>query len=290
MDLSSFIKQEKNSADDSVQDLDDLDKEEKKIEFAQKLPPEDIEGKMARKGGDFNFASAPEPRKEGDKAPVKIKTESPAMPAEKKRQEPNWLFRLWQRMRGGEQGSFVGQVPEVNLVRGEIIKYFDWQKGILALMIAIFLSLTVLSLTYWGISWWAVNKQNAQSNTHLQEYYRIDKEIKTLEPRVEEVVKFKNKLEVMNFLLARHIYWTNFFTFLEKNTLSDVFFSNFNGNLSGGYALSATADSLNAIDGQVKKFLSNPEITSASVGAGSISGESVNFSISFSIDPKIFLK
>ena len=89
-------------------------------------------------------------------------------------------------------------------------------------------------------------------------------------------------------------HWTNFFSFLEDNTLSNVYFSGFDGTVNGSYSLSAITDNLDAIDAQIKGLLVNPYIKSADVDSGSVSGEkgktSVLFSLSFVLDPKVFLK
>jgi hypothetical protein len=278
----------------------------KKIEFAQKLPMADLEGKPAPKGGSFNFLKNPEPRQPGEKAPVKI---VPEIPLEKKDAEEeesafeeeskkeNWFSRLLKfdvsnLTIGGNKDS--SRVLEVNLVKDEIIKYFDWQRGILIILVAVFSSLAILSGIYWGISWWGSRSENLQSSNYLQQYYKVSKEVSALDARVAEVMSFKAKLEQANFLLARHVYWTNFFRFLEDNTLSNVYFASFSSPIADRYSFAATTDDLDAIDAQVKKLLANPYIKDAEVNSGAI-GESggksiVSFSIAFGLDRKIFLK
>jgi hypothetical protein len=285
----------------------------KKIEFAQKLPVEDLEGTPSRKGESFDFLKGLEPRKEGEPMAVKMPDEQPAAaggtkinPAEfdeeKKTEEMNKPESLFSRLFKPNDKDFSPtrrrgkstNVLEVNLVKGEIVKFFDWQRGILLLLVSVFASAAVISLAYWGISSWGSSKQNTQNSTYLQDYYKVNKEIKDLEPQMNEVMKFKARLDSVNFLLARHIYWTNFFNFLEDNTLSNVYFSNFTGDINGSYVLSATTDSLDAIDAQIKKLLVNSDIMKTRVDSASVIGESgkpiVSFSLSFALAPKIFLK
>jgi hypothetical protein len=276
----------------------------KKIEFARKLPVEELEGKSARKGGNFDFLQGMAPRQAGEAVPVKIEAEPSPAPvklsdeeadsAEPEDKKENFFLRFFQSIGDKiEKKPRRSQVLEVNLVRGEIVKYFDWQKAILTLLILVFASLTALSLAYWGISWWGASRQSSQSAAYLSDYFKVSREIKELEPQVNDVLKFKARLDLADFLLARHIYWNNFFTFLEENTLSNVYFSGFSGDIGGSYNLSATADSLDAIDAQIKKFLANSYIKQASVSAGSVSGGEgkvvVSFSLSFSLNPEIFL-
>jgi hypothetical protein len=283
---------------------DDNDVEvEKKIEFAQKLPAGELEGKQAAKGGDFNFLKDLEPRKPGEKEPVKIADEHPVKKEDDSEEEPVEEKKLKLKSRfsdffrigfGSANKNNSSRVLEVNLVKGEIVKFFDWQRGMLVILIAVFSTMAVLSGIYWGISWWGSSSQNLQTSESLQQYYKISREINSLNPKVEEVAAFQKKLEEVNFLLERHIYWTNFFNFLEDNTLSNVYFSSFGGTINGSYSLSATADSMDAIDAQTKKLLANPYIQKASVDAGSVAGQGgkpvVSFGLSFSLDPKIFLK
>ncbi|MDD5527510.1 MAG: hypothetical protein PHO56_00850 [Patescibacteria group bacterium] len=276
---------------------------EKKIEFARKLPVSDVEGEEAGKGGNFDFFKNLEPRKPGEKAAVKMADE--ATPQDRNtppiesvtKKKSNLISRLADFFKSGARTAIdknPSRVLEVNLVKGEIVKYFDWQRGILVLLIAVFITLAVLSGIYWGISWWGSNNQNAQGSNYLQQYYKISKQIKDLSPQVNEVLVFKTKLDQVNFLLERHIYWTNFFSFLEDNTLSNVYFSSFSGTVNGTYGLSATTNSLDAIDAQIKKLLVNPYIEKAEVNSGTVGGESgkpvITFNLSFAIDPKIFLK
>jgi hypothetical protein len=274
---------------------------EKKIEFAQKLPSGELEGRAAPKGGDFDFLKNFESRTPGEKAPIEMAEAAPPEEAqdeeesvaEKKPKQKSWLSGFLKFSVGLKRDKNPSRVLEVNLVKGEIVKFFDWQRGILIILVAVFVTMAVLSGIYWGISWWGASSQNSKNNDYLQRYYGVSKEIKDLSPQVDQILVFKIKLDQVNFLLERHIYWTNFFDFLEKNTLSNVYFSGFSGAISSNYSLSATTDNFDAIDAQIKKLLVNQFIKGASVDSGTVSGQqgkpSVSFSLSFALDPKVFL-
>ncbi|MFA5247764.1 MAG: hypothetical protein WC415_00760 [Patescibacteria group bacterium] len=186
-------------------------------------------------------------------------------------------------------------VLEVNLVKEEIVKYFDWQRGILVILLAAFFSLSLLSAGYWVISWLAEKRQVASNSSYTQSYFKINKEIKELSPQVAEVLAFKSRMDLSNTLLDSHIYWTNFFDFLESNTLSDVYFSSFSGDISGDYQFSATSNSVDAINVQIKKLLSNTYIKNARVDSTSVALDKdglakTSFQLVFLLDPQIFLK
>lgn len=188
------------------------------------------------------------------------------------------------------------EVIGVNLVKDEIIQFFDWQKNVLYLLVAIFISLFVVSLGYWGISWWSNGVKVEKDQFMAQDYYRINKQLRELEPQVQEIKIFQERLNKADFLLERHIYWTNFFDFLERNTLADVYFSSFSGNTGGGYTLNAKGRYFEVLDAQKKKFLEDEVVTSAKITGGSVVAskgggqEGIAFNIEIKIDPRIFYK
>ncbi len=190
--------------------------------------------------------------------------------------------------------SLGSGVLEVNLVKEEIVKFFDWQKGVLLCFLVIFASLSVISLADWGISWWGNTKRRDKDVEYEKNFEKMVKEIKDSESKVDEVLVFKKQVDIANFLLQNHIYWSNFFDFLEENTLSNVYFSAFSGNVNGTYVLSATSDNFDAINIQTKKFLNNPYVRAAKVDAGQIQGANgdveVSFNFVFELDPEVFLK
>jgi hypothetical protein len=98
-------------------------------------------------------------------------------------------------------------------------------------------------------------------------------------------------------LLNNHLYWSNFFSWLEKNTLSSVKYGGFSGDLSGLYTLGASAQSFADVSWQVKNFLNDPltrqvEVMSASATKGKNKGQSgiVNFDLVLQVKPEIFRK
>jgi hypothetical protein len=280
---------------------------DKKIEFSQKLPTGDLEGKEASKAGDFDFLKNFKPRNPGESTPVKMATEMKTLldgetgeeeiSAEPQDKKDN-SFDFFSEIKKIKEKFFKkvdsSRVLELDLAKGEVMKFFDWQRGVLIILVAVFGTVAVLSGIYWGISYWGTSSHAGENDDYLQQYYRASKQINDLTPQVNDILVFKNRLDGVDFLLKRHIYWTNFFSFLEDNTLSNVYFYDFSGTVKGSYSLSATTDSLDAIDAQTKKLLTNQYVKSATVDSGAISNNkgksTVSFSLSFVLDPKIFLK
>lgn len=283
--------------------LEDLNEENKKIDFAKKSG-EDLKkkdsGMILNKKGvediyDFKEKKASEEKKDTEIKDEEIPISEDGLILPSQKTEPLDLFLEKIKNLFSSKKKEENHVLEVNLVKEEIVKYFDWQKGLLVFLFAIFFSLSFLSLIYWGVSWWFDNRQITSSSLNAQEYFRIGKEIKELEPELNEVLAFKEKIDLSNSILDSHIYWTNFFDFLENNTLSNVYFSSFSGDISGNYQFSATSDSINAINAQIKKLLDNPYVKNARVDSTNIGTDNegapkISFNLFFLVDPKIFLK
>lgn len=302
---------------------------EKKIEFSKKLTTEDIgdlpkeshKEDLLKKGGGFDFLKRAEEEEEKEKIVEKVKKDNPLdsktnkIPEEddnsgkikkeeieekakdeilQKSKEKKGFFSFFKRKKEKLGGIGAANILEVNLVKSEVVKFFDWQKAILILIISIFSAFFIISFVYWGISWWGSKAEYKRDPYLVQNYYKLDKEIKSLENEVEEISRFKEKIELVDSLIEEHIYWSNFFTFLEENTLANVFFVKFAGDAKGEYVLAARSNDFNAIDAQVKKFVQNENVKKAEVSSGSVSrGEEdviVNFSIKLSVKEDIFFQ
>ncbi|MFH1522737.1 MAG: hypothetical protein ABIE43_02865 [Patescibacteria group bacterium] len=185
-------------------------------------------------------------------------------------------------------------VLETNLIKDEVTVFFDWQKNIIVMLIVVILSCAVIGGSYWGLLWWA-KYQRSKILDFTSDYNKLNKEIKEAEEEANKIMIFKKKLNLVSTLLSRHIYWTNFFNFLEKNSLADVYYLNFSGDNKGKYTLAAIAKDFQTIEAQVKELLSDSHVLDASVTQGSLStrdsgDKGVNFNIELSLDPKIFIE
>jgi hypothetical protein len=130
----------------------------------------------------------------------------------------------------------------------------------------------------------------------------VQSEIRGLEDQLTSAEELEKKIKIGGELLSKHIYWTNFFKFLEENTLTGVYYSeNFSGDISGVYSLKATADSYRAISDQVKVLKKNEFVEDARVVSGVIAEKSkdaaglqgsipISFQLELALDPAIFNK
>lgn len=184
---------------------------------------------------------------------------------------------------------------ETDLIKGEVQIKFEWSKHLIAFFALLLSSFVLIMEAYILLSWWEKDKSLENSYYLQDEILEINREKNNLEQRYSEVFDFKNRMSTSFSLLDKHVYWTNFFSFLEQNTLKNVYFKKFSGDTGGNYILPAASDDVRAISYQSKYFSADRRSISVSISdeeiaEGGIGPESgfVNFNVNLSVDPKIF--
>jgi len=188
------------------------------------------------------------------------------------------------------------EVLETSLIKGEITVFFNWRKNVVVLIVCMILAALAVGLVYSWLSWQGRQKEK-EGQYFIEMFFELDKEITRIEEEAKKVLVFKKKLSLVSSLLGQHVYWTNFFKFLEENTLADVYYSGFSGDDKGKYNLAATGKGFSIIHAQVERFLSSEYVSEASVGQAGISGAEKKeaseagetaFELKLVIDPAIF--
>lgn len=184
---------------------------------------------------------------------------------------------------------------ETNLIKDEIEIVYDWKKDlsiffVLFLIVAIFVAESYIFLYNW-------KKQKEIENSYYLETEITATELKinNLKDQYVKAMEFERRLELSSAVLNNHVYWTNFFNFLEKNTLKDnVYYKSFSGDVYGGYILPAVSNDVLAVNFQSKVFSDNPNIISSSINEEEIVNDEntgkthINFNFNFNLNPKIF--
>lgn len=184
---------------------------------------------------------------------------------------------------------------KLNLIKDEIVSFFDWKKNVITLLVAICLTTALLSAAYWGISWWGEREQQKQVEEVVDtaKIIELNQQISKAQERVNEIEVFEKRMKTTNEMVNSHIYWSNFFDFLQRNTLSGINYNGFEGGVDGSYTLDAHAEDYAAIDAQVKKLLDNKYVTDAHVLSASSNsteeGNEISFSLNLKVDPGIFI-
>lgn len=190
------------------------------------------------------------------------------------------------------------KILEVNLIKNEVKIAFDWNKNLSIFMVVLFIAAIFVTEIYFGLDWWE-KKEVARAEAIQNDILTVNRDISKIKGTADAAITYKDKTVELSRLLNEHVYWSNFFNWLEKNTLSTVKFDSFSGDTNGKYSLNAKAMSYAEASWQVKAFLNDPlvknvEVLSVNSSLGKDKGASaekgVNFSLGFELDPAIFKK
>jgi hypothetical protein len=174
------------------------------------------------------------------------------------------------------------KVIKTNLIGSSISQALDFQKNLINLLIVVFISILFVFGFYWLADYYYRVELHKYANL-IEENEILKNNLNRQKEVAKDVEKFKNKLSLAKYLLENHIYWTNFLKFIEDNTLENVSFKGFSGDISGKYSLSAICDDIYGIEQQVKQFSANNYVNSVSVESAKISknSESIKPSVDF---------
>ncbi len=161
-------------------------------------------------------------------------------------------------------------VFDINLAKEEVTIFIDWQENINFLITCLLVPVFVIGFLYAGLIFWQTQKISRNS-MYVGEIAELRQKQIEAERGIEDIITFQKKLKIAQDLLDKHIYWTNFFEFLEKNTLRDVYYSGISGNTDGVYTFDAKGNDFSSITEQVKVFRNNSYVKEVSVNAGNIS-------------------
>ncbi|MDP2736625.1 MAG: hypothetical protein Q8O59_02440 [bacterium] len=187
------------------------------------------------------------------------------------------------------------RVIETNLIQGELVTFFDWHSKIIISVSAILMPIFVVGAVYYGLAFYQKSNQ-AKNLAQAQKFAELEQSITKEEAGLKEISDFEAQLKIVSKVFEQHLYWTNFFNFLEDNTIKDVYFINFDGDTSGNYIMDALAASYSSISEQVNVFKNNKKITAAEAEGGDlVAGDDTNeslvkFIFNFSITKSIFIE
>jgi len=163
------------------------------------------------------------------------------------------------------------KILEVNLIREEIKLGFDWKTNLKSLVAALVVAIFIIAELYLGLDWWQKDEEVRLEQTKAA-IAQTSKEITNFRKSAADALAYKDKAVEVTSLLENHIYWTQFFDWLEKNTLSTVNYGNFAGTTDGRYILSGSASSFADVSWQVKTLRDNPTTLNVMVDTVSDSG------------------
>lgn len=196
------------------------------------------------------------------------------------------------------------KILTTNLVKDEVTTFFDSKKNFKFLLKNVLYVCLAVIVIYAGLIFWEIRAAR-QREFVVGKIEDIKLDIIKIESDIKVVNIFQKKLELANSLLEKHIYWTNFFKFLEENTLTNVYYtSGFSGDTKGKYSFSAQTDSFSSIADQIMALRLNEKILTASADGGQLAiskvedkdtesnaqSSHVSFQLQMSIDKDVFFK
>lgn len=184
---------------------------------------------------------------------------------------------------------------ETNLIKDEIEIKFDYRKDLKAFALLFLLVFIIIAESYLFLNNWKDKKEKENSLYLGTEIARVKSDSATLEQSYQQALLFQKKLNLASNSLKEHVYWTNFFDFLEKNTLrKNMYYLNFSGDIYGQYLLPGLSNDVLALSFQTKTFSSQPLVNSASVSDEEIISREgseqnlISFNLNFALNPNIF--
>ncbi len=133
-----------------------------------------------------------------------------------------------------------------------------------------------------------IGKQNEQK----QQISEIEKNMLSFSELNKNISILGQEIRLVQDALNKHIYWTHFFSLLEKYTVSDVYYSGLAVGTNGGLTLNASTNSYDSVAKQLKvlnsekaqEFVEEASITSAKQDKDG----TVSFQIILSLNQELF--
>ncbi len=175
-----------------------------------------------------------------------------------------------------------------NLIKGQIYINFDWQRNVIYLVIGVLFSSIILSGAYFSTSY-IYESQDNNTKEYAEEIKEIKIKIVEAEKEIKKIKSFGAKIKLVKETLDKHIYWTDFFDFMEKNTLPNVYFADFSGSTDGVYNLSATTKDFDTLYAQILHLKNNANVLEVKTESGNraIDSETDESEVSFSLNIKL---
>lgn len=165
-----------------------------------------------------------------------------------------------------DDGGGVDLIPTAAKTR-------SWRQVVNLLIVAL-LGSTIIVGIFYVVLFFQSEKAEQEKRYTAQQISDIEKQILEYENINREIDDLGNEIRLVNDLLTKHLYWTDFFNLLEKYTISEVYYHGFSSGNGGSLTLSAVAPDFNSVARQLKvlqqeeakEFVTDVIIMSAAAG------------------------
>ncbi|MFA6215884.1 MAG: hypothetical protein WC768_04930 [Patescibacteria group bacterium] len=191
------------------------------------------------------------------------------------------------------------RIVDVNLIPQELAEApeLEVSKKLFTAGITVVAAILLVIGGYLGITWYQL-KITQQIEGLQSELVTLTQQIVETEKGKTAATGLQNFLGVVNGLLNNHIYWTKFFTFLEKYTIDEVYYTNFSMAGQDKLVLSAVGKDYRSVAQQLVEFqqasdfIKSVRIDAASADIDQETGKykGVSFNINLELLPNVFIK
>jgi len=162
---------------------------------------------------------------------------------------------------GGLREGFTGL--RVSLMPSELEggKAPDLRRRLLILLFVIVLETIIIG----GVNFWLIQATSQRQSEHDQLQKQgndISSQAGQLGRDLTSAIQFDQQARAVADALDKHLYWTEFFKFLENNTLPSIRFERFDGQVSDGvFSFDIFGDSYRDVAEQIVAWSQNPSIS-----------------------------
>jgi hypothetical protein len=178
---------------------------------------------------------------------------------------------------------------DVNLLPATV-RFQSTNKITVSLFLWAFMAVGILVVVYLGMSFYG--QQITDEGLALEaELDFLNTEIAKYNSDVVEAIEWQLKLSAVDILLKTHVYWTNFFSVLEKTTLPSVYYNGFTASLiNSDINLVSYAKNFTTVAEQLIAYEKFPEIFSSfSVAEASLDeGIGINYNALVNLKRSLF--
>lgn len=145
-------------------------------------------------------------------------------------------------------------------------------------------------LGYGGLLWYKIDLERNLSNLDG----KIDELSKNRDiPLEQQIEKLDNQISGLNSILTKHLYWSRFFSDLEKLALAQAYFNTFGGKINSGgdgtFNIKIQTTDYSKAAAQIKILEQYPYFKNVDIGGIGAEEGAVNFSADITFDPVLLL-
>lgn len=197
---------------------------------------------------------------------------------------------LKNQLDSGYSGELGGKNFDVNLIPegSDLLPSSAIYKSIAMAALYGFAAAAILYASLMGMSFY-FKQENSQLSEQLNAVVNKFNQLQKLE---SDIMSSNGKLALAKNLFNNHVYWTQFFEFLEKNTLAEVYYTSISSARDGTISLSGVGENYLAVARQYLVFQRNNEAVQSVSLSGLASDENgvVKFTANILVNPSILNK